>query len=74
MGSPRPEAQLPDQYHKDIVDALLNQDQHAGTIRYIIDTLQGPGYFPAITELTDPQLENILNIVISWTERYPLAE
>ena len=74
MGSQNPEARLPEQYHRDIVDALLNQDEHTDTIRYIIDTLQGPGYFPAIPELTARQLENILNIVISWTERYPLAE
>jgi hypothetical protein len=74
VGDQRPEARLPEQYHRDIVDALLNQDDHVNTIRYIIDTLQGPGYFPAIPELTTPQLENILNIVISWTERYPLNE
>jgi hypothetical protein len=73
-GSQQPEARLPEQYHRDIIDALINQDDHVGTIRYIIDTLQGPGYFANIPELTTPQLENILNIVISWTERYPLNE
>jgi hypothetical protein len=73
-GNQADEARLPEQYHRDIIDALINQDDHVGSIRYIIDTLQGPGYFPAIPELTTPQLENILNIVISWTERYPLAE
>jgi hypothetical protein len=74
MGSQRPEARLPNQYHRDIVDALLHQDDHTDTIRYIIDTLQGPGHFIMVPELTPPQLENILNMVISWTERYPLAE
>jgi hypothetical protein len=67
-------SRLPVEYHRDIIDALINQDDHVGTIRYIIDTLQGPGYFANIPELTTPQLENILNIVISWTERYPLNE
>jgi len=74
MGSQQPEARLPEQYHRDIIDALINQDDHVESIRYIINTLQGPGYFPAIPELTTPQLENILNMVISWTERYPLNE
>jgi hypothetical protein len=73
-GNQADEARLPEQYHRDIIDALVNQDDHVDTIRYIIDTLQGPGYFVSMPELTAPQLENILNIVISWTERYPLNE
>jgi hypothetical protein len=74
MGNQAERSRLPVEYHRDIVDALLNQDDHVNTIRYIIDTLQGPGYFVSMPELTTPQLENILDIVISWTERYPLNE
>lgn len=76
MGSQNPEAQLPRDIHESLVESFLNQDdeRHASNIRYIIDTLQGPGYFASMPELTTPQLENILNMAISWTERYPLAE
>jgi len=76
MGSQRPEARLPRDMHESIVETLLNQDdaRHTENIRYIINTLQGPGHFVSMPELTAPQLENILNMVISWTERYPLNE
>jgi hypothetical protein len=76
MGNPRPEAQLPRDIHESLVESFLDQDseRHLSNIRYIIDTLQGPGYFASMPELTTPQLENILNMAISWTERYPLNE
>ena len=76
MGNQSPEAKLPRDIHESLVESFLNQDdeRHASNIRYIIDTLQGPGYFASMPELTTPQLENILDIAISWTERYPLAE
>jgi hypothetical protein len=76
MGSQRPEARLPRDTHESIIESLLNQDdgRHTENIRYIINTLQGPGYFVSMPELTTPQLENILDMVISWTERYPLND
>jgi hypothetical protein len=76
MGSQRPEARLPRDMHESIVETLLNQDdaRHTENIRYIINTLQGPGHFVSMPELTTPQLENILDMVISWTERFPLNE
>lgn len=76
MGNQAPNARLPRDIHESLVESFLNQDdeRHASSIRYIINTLQGPGYFPSMPELTTPQLENILDMAITWTERYPLRE
>ena len=69
MGSQEPETQLPRTLHRHLVDLLLDQDQHTADIRDLIDRLQQNNHF-----MTEPQAENMLNMLISWTERYPLAE
>ena len=67
-----PEARLPNQSHRRLVDTLLNQDENTEDIRTVINQLQTQG--AQGTGLTEAQAENALNILISWTERYPLAE
>jgi hypothetical protein len=69
MGSQRPEAILPRTVHRHIVDLLLNQDQHTADIQELISQLQLNNHF-----MTEAQGENMLNMLISWTERYPLNE
>jgi hypothetical protein len=75
-GSQRPEARLPRYIHDDLIGTLINQDRdnHTANIRYMLDTLQGPGYFVSMPELNTAQLENMLEMLVSWTERYPLNE
>ena len=69
MGNQRPEAVLPRTVHRHLVDLLLNQDQHTADIRELINQLQLNNHF-----MTEAQAENMLNMLISWTERYPLNE
>jgi hypothetical protein len=73
MGSQRPEARLPIGVHRVIVDALLDQDNRTNVIRRAISGLQMANAVNGI-QLTLPQAENALNILIDWTERYPLNE
>jgi hypothetical protein len=69
MGSQRPEARLGRTVHEPIVNLLLDQDNHTAEIRNLMNRLEQGNHF-----LTEPQAENILNMLISWTERYPLNE
>jgi hypothetical protein len=73
MGSQRPEARLPIGVHRVIVDALLDQDNRTNVIRRAISGLQMANAVNGI-QLTLPQAENALNILIDWTERFPLNE
>jgi uncharacterized protein YeaC (DUF1315 family) len=50
----------------------LNQDERTQDIRDLLNHLQTRG--AEGTGLTEPQAENMLNMLISWTERYPLNE
>jgi hypothetical protein len=72
MGNQAPEAQLPIGLHREIIGWLLDQDNNTVNIRRAIDQLQRHG--AAGMDMTTAQAENILNMLISWTERYPLAE
>jgi hypothetical protein len=69
VGSQRPEARLRQTVHEPIVNLLLDQDNHTAEIRNLMNRLEQGNHF-----LTEPQAENILNMLISWTERYPLNE
>jgi hypothetical protein len=69
MGSQRPIARLPLPLHRAAVEILLDQDNHTDSIRESIQRFQQGNAF-----LTEPQAENMLNMLISWTERYPLNE
>ena len=69
MGSQELGTQLPRTLHRHLVDLLLDQDQHTADIRDLINRLQRNNHF-----MTEAQAENMLNMIISWTERYPLAE
>ena len=72
MGNRRPEAALPTGLHREIVGWLLDMDNNTANIRRAIDALQNE---PVRTlDLTEAQAENILNMLISWTEWYPLNE
>jgi hypothetical protein len=73
MGNQRPEARLPIGVHRVIVEALLNQDNRTDVIRRAINGLQLANTVNGI-DLTLPQAENALNMLIDWTERYPLNE
>ena len=73
MGSQRPEARLPIGVHRVIVEALLDQDNRTNIIRQAINGLQLGNTVNGIA-LTPPQAENALNILIDWTERFPLNE
>jgi hypothetical protein len=72
MGSQRPEARLPRFAHQSIVEMLLDQDNTTVPIRSLLDHLQTRG--GEGLELTEPEAENLLNIIVNWTERYPLNE
>lgn len=67
-----PDAQLPPLSHRRLIDTLLDQDENTEDIRNAINQLQAQG--AQGTGLTEAQAENALNILISWTERYPLNE
>jgi hypothetical protein len=69
MGSQNPEAALPRNTHQLVTEMLLDQDNRFAEIRNLINQLQRGNYF-----MTEAQAENLLNILISWTERYPLNE
>jgi hypothetical protein len=69
MGSEREEARLPNDAHRLIIDRLLNQDEYTADIRDLLNRFQQGNHF-----LTEAQAENLLNMLISWTERYPLNE
>jgi hypothetical protein len=69
-----PPARLPRQVHEDIVDVLINQNDRRDTVQYLLDNLQGPGFLPGLPELRTPQLENILNMIISWLESHPFED
>jgi hypothetical protein len=73
-GDQNERAKLPTDMHNDLIYILLNQDENVRSIRRMLDELENPGYFIHMPELNTPQLENILNMLTSWTERYPLAE
>jgi hypothetical protein len=64
-----PDARLSDDVHRRIVDVLLDQDNRTPVIRHAIDNLQRGNH-----HMPEAQAENLLNILISWTERYPLNE
>ena len=72
MGNQDPEARLLPESHRRLVDRLLSQDDHTQDIREAINHLQTRG--AEGTGLSEAQAENALNMLISWTERYPLAE
>ena len=72
MGSQNEEARLPVGLHREIADWMINQDNYTTQIRRAIDQLQR--YGAGGLDITIAQAENILNMLISWTERYPLAE
>jgi hypothetical protein len=67
-----PEARLPRFAHQSVVELLLDQDNRTQEIRDLINHLQTRG--AEGTGLSAPEAENVLNMIISWTERYPLAE
>ena len=69
VGDQRPIARLPRALHRAAVEILLDQDNHTDSIRESIQRFQQNNHF-----LTEPQGENMLNMLISWTERYPLNE
>ena len=71
-GSQNPDAQLPRAAHQAVTQLLLNQDTRTQEIRDLINHLQTRG--AENTGLSELQAENVLNMIISWTERYPLAE
>jgi hypothetical protein len=69
MGNQNPNSRLNRNILNPIVNVLLDQDNHTAEIQNLINRLQQGNHF-----LTEAQAENLLNILISWTERYPLAE
>ena len=69
MGSQRPEARLGRTVHEPIVNLLLDQDNHTAEIRNLMNRLEQGNHF-----MTEAQAENMLNMLISWTERFPLNE
>jgi hypothetical protein len=69
MGSQNPDATLSRMVHENVVTLLLDQDNHTADIRDLMNRLERGNYF-----VTGAQAENLLNILISWTERYPLNE
>ena len=71
MGNQRPEARLNPNVHQELIRVLLNQDRHTRDIRDLMNRLQRGNN---LNILTEPQAENMLNMLISWTERYPLNE
>jgi hypothetical protein len=73
MGNQAERSRLPIDMHQRIVAALLDQDNNTVALRQAMDGLQRRADY-AGANLTEPQAENVLNIVISWTERYPLNE
>jgi hypothetical protein len=73
MGSQDPEARLPRFAAQALSDMLLDQDTHTQPIRQLINQLQTNGN-QGMVDITEPQAENMLNMLISWTERYPLNE
>jgi len=69
MGSQQPEAKLPRMVHQSIINMLLDQDNHTADLRDLMNRLEQGNHF-----VTEGQAENALNMLISWTERYPLDE
>ena len=69
LGSQNPDAQIGEHLHEQIVHMLLNQDNFTQEIREMINRFQRGNHF-----MTNAQAENILSMLINWTERYPLAE
>ena len=66
-----PEAHLDPNVHQELIRILLNQDRHIQDIQDLMNRLQQGNN---LNILTEPQAENMLNMLTSWTERYPLAE
>jgi hypothetical protein len=73
MGSQREEARLPRFATQALSEMLLDQDTHTQQIRELINQLQATGN-EGMVDISEPQAENMLNMLISWTERYPLNE
>jgi hypothetical protein len=71
MGNQRPAARLDPNVHQELIRILLNQDRHTQDIRDLMNRLQRGNN---LNILTQPQAENMLNMLIDWTERYPLNE
>lgn len=68
-----PEARLPRYMHQAVTEMLLNQDARTEDIRALLNHLQTRGH-QGLDNISPTQAENILEILINWTERYPLAE
>jgi hypothetical protein len=73
MGRPTEQAKIPSALHMRLVEALLNQDD-PNTTRQIRNTLTRLRNGENITNLTDAQASNVLEMLSAWTERYPLNE
>jgi hypothetical protein len=73
MGRPTEQAKIPSALHMRLVEALLNQDD-PNTTRQIRNTLTRLRNGENITNLTDAQASNVLEMLSAWTERYPLNQ
>jgi hypothetical protein len=73
MGNQAERSRLPRFAGQAIAEMLLDQDTHTQQIRELINQLQATGN-QGMVDITEPQAENMLNILIDWTERYPLNE
>jgi hypothetical protein len=73
MGSADPLAKIPSNLHTKLVKALLNQDEPniARQIKNSLERLRN-GEQPG--NLTKAQSDNILEMLSTWTERYPFNE
>lgn len=62
-----PERRLPRELHEQVVNMLLNQNNYVEDITNLANNLERGNHF-----LMEAQAENLLNIITSWTERFPL--
>lgn len=73
MGRPTEQSKIPSALHMKLVEALLDQDEPR-TARQIRNTITRLRNGENITNLTNDQASNILEMLSAWTERYPLNE
>lgn len=72
LGERNPESQIPLETHGKLVEMLLD---HNGKYKDILDSAlaqiaeNGPGEW--VKQFTEPQKQNILNIMASWFNKYP---
>ena len=75
LGDRKPEGQIPVDIHGNLIELLLNHDKkNQDLITSVLGQLVDKGPNGWVDQFTEPQIQNMLNIMAGWFDKNPLEK